>query len=194
MPTAFDVAQAVRDELVAEGQEHSCILAASVFLEVLARHGLGGAYPLSVAVRLWNPAAVRFVKKHGFPRGDIPAEWKATGCVAVAIGQTGKPATDEQWDGHLVVVVPQVFNPNHALFDLTIPQVNQCGMNLGPIVAEVPDRFVKGATEHQMPVDGHQVGYKVFPADKSFETAQAWTDRTVCLQIADRIRVDRDSA
>jgi hypothetical protein len=176
------------DELATANEEHSCIMATAVLLEVFRALDVSGAYPLTVKPRILNPAFVERLKVEPFPSTDKQiADWTAEGCSMVAIGH-GDP-TPHNWPGHLVIVVPNAFRGKSLVIDPTITQasVPAWGIELRPLMFPAPDSFLAGDTEFKAPVNGSMVVYKAFPHDRSYESTRLWTNNQKRLAIIGKI-------
>jgi hypothetical protein len=172
------IAVCLIDELHRVEQSHSCILAAIVATEVLHTVGYGQAYPLTVRPRILNPLTRKWLKETGRPLNTVTdAEWNRLGGPPIFLGKAGLPGED--WVGHVVVIVPNIFEDRHAMLDLTIPQVNLpgTGNNFVPLSLLVSDAFVRGECEHQQGVNGALIAYKAFPGDQGFESTEIWAER-----------------
>lgn len=145
---AFEIAKQVHAGLVETVEDHACIFAAAKLIVTLKKNGIR-AFPLSVAVRL-------------------------IGAENVAIGHTSKPIHEAEWNGHLVVIAPNLYGARHGLFDLAISQATRFGIQIGPQFLEVPNEFVTGQIPHLVQGDHCKFGYLAMLEDKSFEGAPDW--------------------
>jgi hypothetical protein len=175
------IAEAVKivmGELSAVHEQHSCIMASAVLLDVLLSIGIDGAYPLTVKPRILNPQFVRRLRTESFPTTSQQfAEWSAAGCSMVAIGHgTG---TSDSWAGHLVVVVPNAYAGKAIVIDPTITQasVPDWGIELRPLMFVAPASFLQGDREFKAPVNDSMIVYMAFPSDHSYETTPLWSNR-----------------
>lgn len=82
----------------------------------------------------------------------------------------------DRWPGHLVVVVPRVFEDRNALLDLTIVQAHkpEWDISLQPLCLRVNDDFVCGRTPHNGKVNGSLVIYDAYPDDHSYNDDGNW--------------------
>jgi hypothetical protein len=179
---------AVWDELRKASEEHSCIMAAAVLLDVLRAKGIRDAYPLTVKPRIFNPAATERLGREPMPQtpGQI-AEWEAAGCFMVAIGY-GEGSASE-WPAHLVVVIPKALKGRDAVCDLTITQANVPAQNirLGQIMVGVREEFVSGTEDFGVTINGCRVVYRAFPEDESFKQTPVWKKKLAREMIARRV-------
>jgi hypothetical protein len=189
MPENFaNIVEATMDELAIANEQHSCIMATAVLLEVFRARDVNGAYPLTVKPRILSPAFVERLKAKPFPSTDKQiADWTAAGCSMVAIGH-GDP-TPDNWPSHLVIVVPNAFRGKALVIDPTITQASipEWGIELRPLMFPAPDSFLLGDTEFKAPVNGSMVVYMAFPLDRSYESTRLWTNNQKRLAIIGKI-------
>jgi len=164
----------ILDELSRASEEHSCIMAATVLLDVLRDKGIKHAYPLTVKARLFNPRLTERLNKEPSPTPNLMAHLGADGCHMVAIGHG--EGSSGQWSAHLVVVIPNGLRGKDAICDLTITQANVpgWGIHLRPILQAVRDPFTNGSEDIGVIINGSRVIYRAFPDDHSFEQASLW--------------------
>ena len=180
--------QVVIEELERVGENHSCIMAAAVLIDVLNTQGVKDAYPLTVKPRILNPKFTSRLKREPFPQTpQLQAEWSADGCSIVAIGHG--EGSSRQWPAHLIVIIPKALDGRNAALDLTVTQANvpAWGIELIPLMMAVPDEFLKGAKEFKAPVNGSIVIYQAFPEDRSFEETPLWRKKEGRNPIVNRI-------
>jgi hypothetical protein len=183
-----NMVEVAMDELATANEQHSCIMATAVLLEVFRALDVNAAYPLTVKPRILNPAFVERLKAEPFPSTDKQiADWTAEGCSMVAIGH-GDP-TPDNWPAHLVSVVPNAFRGKALVIDPTITQasVPAWGIELRPLMFPAPDSFLVGAAEFKAPVNGSMVVYMAFPHDRSYESTRLWTNHQKRLVIVGKI-------
>lgn len=165
----------VLDELHGASEEHSCIMAASVLLDVLRAAGVKGAYPLTVQVRVLNPRLTERMKDESLLQSpELFSRQRPDDEGIVTIG--GGEASDDRWPAHLVVVIPEALKGRDAVCDLTIPQasVPDWGIQLAPVVVGVREAFVDGSECFGITMNGCRVIYKAFPEDQSFRQVPVW--------------------
>lgn len=173
------VSHEVYRELGRRGQQHSCIVGSEVMLRVLHLLGYTEAFPMTVAVQVWNPAYKRWFAEHGDPEGnsEAVAACNAAGGLRIFVGKGPVEIVDaSKWDGHLVVIVPNAFGEWHALLDLTIVQANrpEWEVVLQPMCLKVRSAFVTGES-FVGEQNGCMFAYKPFPEDESYKDSPAYT-------------------
>jgi len=172
------VSKEVSRELAACGHEHSCIEGAALLSKTLAGLGICNTYPLTVAVRIHNPAVRRWIEKNGAPQDEASVKaCNDAGGLTIAIGKgTEDMIPDGRWAGHLVIVVPNLFDDRHAMLDLTIIQAHrpEWGIHLQPICTRVDDLFVAGARNFPIEVNEAIVIYRAHPDDRSYNDHRDW--------------------
>ncbi|MDT4955194.1 MAG: hypothetical protein QOJ02_3332 [Acidobacteriota bacterium] len=169
----------VLDELHGASEQHSCILAAAVMLEVLRAKGIKGAYPLTVKVIILNPKLTERLRDDW--RTLTPERLSqlksddAGGIVTIGDGAI----TDDDWPGHLIVVIPKALKGRDAMCDLTVTQasVPDWGINLAPLVMGARESFVDGSEKFGLVMNGCQLMYAAFPEDHSFKQTPIWKKR-----------------
>ncbi len=178
----------VQDELHRASEEHSCIMAAAVMLDVLRAKGIESAYALTVKPRVLNPKFAERLNQEPFPQTtEQSAQWEADGCYMVAIGHgEGSP---NEWPAHLVVVIPNALKGRDAVCDLTITQasVPRWNIQLAPILVGVRESFLDGSEGFALTINGCRVIYRAFPEDDSFKRTPIWTKRLKREAIAKRV-------
>lgn len=165
----------VLDELHGASEQHSCIMAAGVLLDVLRAGGVRGAYPLTVKVWVLDPQRTERLKDESLLQSpELLAQQRTDDGGIITIG--GGEASDDRWPAHLVVVIPEALKGRDAVCDLTIPQasVPDWGIQLGPVLAGVREAFVDGSEGLGITMNGCRVIYKAFPEDESFRQAPVW--------------------
>lgn len=181
------IAASVRTALEANTEEHSCILAANVLLDVLKHDGWGNAYPLSVKVMIFNELATKKVQATGLPNGqELIEKWADEGCRFVCLGHGNQPPSPGLWSGHLVVIVPGMFDSKHCMIDLTVSQANkpEWKINVSPIILKISERFTAGEQDAALSKHGCLILYKARLDDTSYESTTNWQDNNYKQQIA----------
>ncbi|MBN8604371.1 MAG: hypothetical protein J0M26_25380 [Planctomycetes bacterium] len=168
-----------------EGFLHHCIESAAVVVRTLRKLGVD-AYPLTVGVKVMNPAMTSFTKRHGRPPHDQETMMQChhEGGAIVVLDPNSDEVQDGQWPGHLVVIVRNVFDKLHAMIDLTIVQVNdpEWDIDVKPLLVQVDDQFVTG-NSFSVESNGSMLMYKAYPENRTFGD---WGD-IVDSEEADRI-------
>jgi hypothetical protein len=163
------------NELDRFSEDKSCIMASLVLIDVLRNKGIKDAYPLTVKVRILNPAFTKRIITEPFPQTpELLAQWDDDGCHVVAIGYGESTAT--QWQAHLVVITPKGIKGKDALCDLAIKQADVPKWNifLGPVLFGMRDSFLKGTEDFGVIINECRIIYKAFPNDQSFKQTPLW--------------------
>ncbi len=107
----------VLEELNRAFEDHSCIMASTVLIEVLHAKGIKNAFPLTVKARVLNPTFSEHLKQEPFPNtSKQQAQWMADGCSIVVIGP--EEGLSDQWPAHLIVVIPKALNGRDTVLDI----------------------------------------------------------------------------
>lgn len=153
-----------------EGFLHHCIEAAAVLVRTFEKEGVE-AYPLTVGVKVMNPAMTLFTKRNGKPPHDEETmmQCHAEGGAIVVLDPESEETPQGNWPGHLVVIVPQAFGELHAMIDLTIPQVNDPDWDISvkPMLVQVSDKFVTGDS-FSAESNGAMLIYRSYPENRTF--------------------------
>lgn len=168
-----DISEFVFNDLALRGMHRSCIHGSALFLRVLHEAGFPEAYPLTVGVAIFNDASQKHLNTHGMPKDDEGFRlFNEAECifVAVGLGSTTTLEGKEGWDGHLVVVIPNIYGDRHAVIDLTIVQVDMPHWNISmdPMGLVVGDAFVTGASPSLFKRNGITFQYQARPDDRSY--------------------------
>ena len=169
--TIDEIISIVLDELDDYGFRHHCIEASALLTRVLHGAGMPKAYPLTVGVRLINEAFRRYVDAHGMPHDE--AGGKAcydAGGPTIILGKDAPEVPEENWTGHLVVIVPDAFGEKHALLDPTITQANwpEFGIVLPSLCLKVTEDFVLGGRPANFEINKTLLIYSAYPDDRSY--------------------------
>src|SRR5262249_33605690 len=121
-----DVNLAVHDELGRIGEQHSCIFASAVLVEVLHRVGYPAVHPLTVRALIFNREFVEWEKVYGRPTDPVDlARCQAAGGRMIGLGAgPAEAAPPGRWAGHLAVVLLNLFGDRHGLSDITVTQAD----------------------------------------------------------------------
>ena len=168
----------IAEELEKTSENLSCIMATSVILNVLSHLGVDNAYPLTVKPRILNPKFAERLKHEPFPSTpEELAKWEADGCSIVSVGYP-KASSKNQWNGHLIAIIPRGFNNRNWALDITITQANlpEWGIELDPLMMSVSEEFLNGTKEFKASINNSLVVYWAFPADRSFEDTPIWQE------------------
>jgi hypothetical protein len=168
----------VLDELHGVSEQHSCIMAGAVLLDVLRAQGIKDAYPLTVKLRIFNPKLTARLKgKSLLHTPELLSQLESDDGGIVTIGYGESSAT--QWPAHLIVVMPKALKGRDAVCDLTITQasVPDWGIELAPLMVGVRESFVDGSEHFGVTMNGCQIIYTAFPEDHSFKQTPIWKKR-----------------
>jgi len=167
----------VLDELHGVSEQHSCIMAGAVLLDVLRAKGIKDAYPLTVKLRILNPKLTARLKDSSLLQTPelLQPESDEEGTVTIGHGE----GTANQWPVHLIVIIPKGLKGRDAACDLTIIQasVPDWGINLAPIIVGVREAFANGSEHLGVTMNGCRVMYTAFPEDHSFKQTPIWKKR-----------------
>jgi len=162
----------VIEELEAERQDGSCILAHKVLRDVLAKQGIIDSFPLTVNPIILNPALTDEYERDPNIVQQEDVNWDARGFLMVRFEGEG----DGRWPAHLVTIVPNSFPIGAGMIDLTIGRVNRFGhgLNLGMIVMGVREAFLEGNYVYTLILNGCRIIYSADPGDSSFRDTDIW--------------------
>jgi hypothetical protein len=124
-------------------------------------------------VTIHNHAYLKWVEAHG--ESETEAAKRAcddAGAMTVVVGKHPECIEDEDnWPGHLTVIVPKVFLSRHAMLDLTIVQASkpEWGIVLGPFRIQASDRFVTGQCLLAFNAGRSKLIYEAYPDDHSYQ-------------------------
>lgn len=137
----------VRAEVLKGWGERSCIVTSRVLLEVLDWLGTPGK-PVPVAVMAFNEAGWQ-AASWDRPEQRLPVEQWPPQAWSVGVNGSGRSeASTNGWDGHLVVVVS--YRGRDWLLDGSLDQLSrpQRGIELAPLVTEVPSGWAGQSLLH----------------------------------------------
>jgi hypothetical protein len=167
----------VLDELHGVAEQHSCIMAGAVLLDVLRAKGIKDAYPLTVKVKILNSKLTARLKDSSLLQTPelLQPESGDGGIVTIGYGEE----TADDWPAHLIVIIPKGLKGRDAACDLTITQasVPDWDIKLAPLVVGVRESFVDGSEHFGVTMNGSWVMYTAFPEDHSFKQTPVWKKR-----------------
>lgn len=160
--------------------EFDCKAASAFLMLALHRIGYPDAYRLTVGVDAFNPAYMRWVSLNGLPTDeDDKARCEVAGGIQARLGKGTEGLVGEDcWPGHLTVVAPNArSDSNHAVFDLTIGQMNLRvnGVNVPPLLLAVGTDFLDGRDTFSTTANGTHLRYTAYPDDQSFNEPEDYS-------------------
>lgn len=147
------------------GHENACITAAALLARVLHILGYTNSYPLTVCVKIFNAAFQRWAEKHGGIDDEASEEaCYDAGGFEINVGR-GAPEAEDQWAGHLSVLIPKYFDERHALLDLTIIQADRPDVQivLRPLCLKADDVFIDGKRPLSVLCNDCLLDYQAYP-------------------------------
>ena len=160
------------DEILTESSaHHSCIQASLMLEQLLQLSGHEDTFAMTVSLEILPPKAKKWLQEHSssFALNTDPTFFQE---CHVRRCQFSGPVNSKQWAGHLVVIIPRYFEPDHAMCDLTITQFDdpEDGILLTPIwLQRVKESFVRGESHEIVEVNKSIAFYTAHPNDDTFK-------------------------
>jgi hypothetical protein len=183
----IDAVMSVAPRLIAQRYRPDCCIAATRILQTVFRSLKSACRPLSVVTAVYNGPYMDWQALHGKydpTTAEEVAQVQQSGGWSVVLGLDEPPRAPDRWPGHLVLLAWEC-----VIFDVALWQASRPhkGINLVPLVIQVPAGFVLGQETRACTVNGCDIHYEARPEDRSYEGARDWWDARrhfpVCAEI-----------